>query len=461
MTQPALGSRLLWAPALLSVALWMPAMRASGQAPATGAPAPTPAPRRPAPPAAKPPPHIKPLPVPKGPQYLHRRVTQLWLTHAQFRNVGANIPDLFERFLNGDDAGATKTLADAKAAGIRVVRCWGATWAPEGFARFLTNQSGWLAAFDRMLAAADAQGISVVPSLLFNVDMLPGYVRETTGRDERIADYVTPGSASNKLAVEYVTAVVRRFQADTRVLFWEIGNEYNLEADLSLDWKQRPANQIVSSDQIAAFLAQIARLIHSLDKHHLVTSGNADMRPAAWHMRQAMLAHHAAASPWDYKMDWEKDTLTQYIEITGVFNPPPIDIVSVHLYPPDGASHDWLEPDGNVAYLLPWVRYATDVLGKPLFVGEFGEKFYVGGKETPALWTLNYIARLAAQTDPTADTGAQISCVWDWEYDMSAPDGAPDALAPTRTPHVIAAITAANLTLTAGVLGERAGTLPH
>ncbi len=377
------------------------------------------------------------------------RHNQLWRGKLPFRNVGANIPDLFEQYLKGDEASANRSLADAKAAGIRFVRCFGTTWGPDDFGIFEQDRTRWLTAFDRMLAAADKAGIAVVPSLLFNIHMLPDYVRRTTGKDEQVVNYLTPGSASNTLAVAYVTAIVTRFKDDPRVLFWEIGNEYNLEADLSAQWKQRPANQIPNSDQVRAFLAQIATLIKQIDKKHPVTSGNADMRPYAWHIRQAMLAHRNAANPNDYPMDWTKDNFQQYVEMLGFFNPPPLDIISVHLYPTGNDTPDWLYKNDTQAATLPWARTAADLVGKPLFIGEFGQETTIDGQEAPMPWTLDFLARMQSNAAPVA-------AIWAWEFDQNQPPApTPYTLSPQRTPKLVRALGQTNQAILLDVVVNR------
>lgn len=372
--------------------------------------------------------------------FLNARGTALYLGGKPFRNVGANLPDLFERFLHGQDDTAARQLADAHAAGIRFVRCFGSTWGSADFHLFEDDRARWLAAYDRMLAAAHREGIAVVPSLLFNANMVPDYVRAKTGRDERIVDLLTPGTASNDLAIRYVTAIVFRYRDDPRVLFWEIGNEYNLEADLSAQWKRRPANQIPTSDRIRAFLAQMGALIKRLDPHHLVTSGNADMRPYAWHIRRARLAHRKDADPFDYPMDWRRDTFEQYVQMTRFFNPAPLDIVSVHLYPTGADTPGWLTADDTRAQMLTWARKAADRLGLPLFVGEFAQKTVVDGREQPAPWTLDLLRQMR-------DGAAPIAAVWAWEYDEANPSQSPYALSPGRTPALVSAIRNTNAAL--------------
>ncbi len=414
-------------------------------------------------PQARPKTPPKPVKPPKPPvvdrarDIMRADHSQLFRGKLEFRNVGANIPDLFERYLSADDAGAEKMLADAEIAGVRFVRCFGTTWGPERFGLFETDRPRWLAAFDRMLLAADKHGITVVPSLLFNIRMLPDYVQRKTGTQEGIVGYLTSGTVSNRLAVTYVTAIVTRYRNDPRVLLWEIGNEYNLEADLSLQLKSRPSNEVPTSEQIRGFLAQIGTVIKRADRRHLVTSGNSDMRPAAWHLREAMRTHKSAADPLNFPLDWTKDTLDQYIEMIGYFNPPPLDVVSVHQYAPDPANPEaadvsWLLPDHEHAVLLSWARVASQSLNKPLFVGEFGETFVRDGKVQSAPWTQDFMGRIPLGTAP-------IAAVWAWEF---AQDGkmTPNTLTPETTPGLISLLTTTNRTILNDIIGASSIVVP-
>jgi hypothetical protein len=367
---------------------------------------------------------------------------RLTLGGKAYSNVGANLPDLFERFLHDRDVEAEKTLKDAHSAGIRFARCFGSTWGPAEFHLFVDDRRRWLSAFDRMLVAADRSRITIVPSLLFNADMLPGYVRATQGKDEHIVDLLTPGSSSNSLAVDYVTAIVMRYRNDPRVLFWEIGNEYNLEADLSAKWKARPANQIPTSDQVRAFLVQMAKLIQRIDGNHLVTSGNADMRPYAWHIRQAMLDRRAKPGPLDWEMDWRTDTFDQYQVMLRFFNPPPLHIISVHHYPFDRDRPSWISADEPDAIMLPWSRKASDKIGRPLFVGEFGTTVFDAGREQLSRWMFNCLSAIRGGS-------VQIAALWTWEYRSDDPQQARMALSPETTPDLTRRIMEINTILSA------------
>lgn len=366
---------------------------------------------------------------------------RLYLGDKPFHNVGANLPDLFERFLRGEDEKAIRTLKTAREAGIRVARCFGSTWGPELFPIFENDRERWLSAYDRMLAAADREGIYVIPSLLFNANMLPWHVQRNRGKDEHIVDFLTPGTLANDLAVTYVTTIVERYKNDPRILMWEIGNEYNLEADLSKQWKDRPANQIPTSDQIRAFLIQMATLIKRIDTNHPVTSGNSDMRSYAWHIRQARLKNRNAPDPLNYPMDWTKDSYEQYVEMLRFFNPPPLDVLSVHLYPPGRDHASWLPQDDNRSLMLPWARRAADSLKMPLLVGEFAQKIWEAGKELEAHWVTDFLRQVR-------EGAAPIALIWSWEFDEENPTQSPYTVSRERTPNLLRLLTETNRAIT-------------
>lgn len=353
------------------------------------------------------------------------------------RNVGANLPDLFLRFLAGEDQIASAQLRRAAEHGVRVVRCFGSSWHNREFPIFFEDRARWLGAFDRMLAAADSVGISVVPSLLFNANMVPWHVTAQGGPPEGVASLFTPGTRSNQIALEYVTVIVTRYRNDPRVLFWEIGNEYNLEVDLSREWKDRPDHDIPTSDQLHAFLVQMAKHIKAIDPNHLVTSGNSDMRPYAWHIRQAMLAQKVKADKLAWKMDWRSDTYEQYVEMLRYLNPPPLDILSIHSYPTGKETPPYAAGPEDKATMLAWNKRAAREIGQPLFIGEFGQTVWKDGAEVEAPWLADFLRQIP-------DARAPLALIWSWEFDEENPTQSPYTLSPTRTPRLAAALKRAN-----------------
>jgi hypothetical protein len=173
----------------------------------------------------------------------------------------------------------------------------------------------------------------------------------------------------------------------------------------------------------------MARAIKRIDPHHLVTSGNADMRTYAWHLRRSMLAQRGKSDPLAWPMDWSKDTYEQYAEMLRFFNPAPLDIVSVHRYPAGKDVPSWLPVDDSRESMLVWSRKASERIGRPLFLGEFGATVYADGREQRSAWFEDCLAQLARGTAP-------IGAVWTWEYRSDDPAQGSLALSPEATPHL-------------------------
>jgi hypothetical protein len=358
-----------------------------------------------------------------------------------FRNIGANIPDLFVQFLHGEDAGATQTLKNAASVGIKVVRCFGCTWGWDDFQIFINDRSKWLTAYDRMLKRAEDNGIGLVPSLQFNMDMIPTYLRKYKGlANEQTVNFLTPGTPSNNLAVEYITAIVQRYAANPTVSMWEIGNEYNLAADLSAQWKTRPANEIPTSTNIRDFLHQMAALIRKLDKVHPITSGNSDMRSYAWHIRNSMLKHQNDPNPLDYPMDWNKDTLEEYGAMLQWFDPSPLNVVCVHEYPVGKDIYSWLKQDDQHDLILPYTKKVADAMQQPIFVGEFGDTIFKSGKEVVSPFVLDVLRQVREGVAP-------IAAIWAWEFNNGDPAQNNYSLSLDRTPRLAAMIKETNAAL--------------
>lgn len=407
--------------------------------------------RKPVPPAAQKPPQLQRGPA-RAHEFLKVRYLELWRGRYEFTNIGVNIPDLFVRFLNGNDASGILAMQHAVKAGVRFVRCDGCTRSPQEFRRYQSDRSGWLAAFARMLASADSLGIAIVPVLLPDIHLMPAVSAEDSPNSQArvaVSTYLTEGGVPNLLALRYIDGVVGRFKEDPRVLFWEIGDEYNREADLPAAPGIRDIGECYSSDQVRAFHAQVGRYIKSLDKNHIVSTGNTDMRPNSWHLRQSMLAHRSAAQPWNYEADESLDTFEQYSEMISLFTPPPIDIVSVHQSPPAEAKVWWLVEDDDHALRIPWSRQAAGSVpaatagappGKPLFVGAFGQPYWAKGKALDIAWTIDFVRRMRA-------VAPSLCALNSWETGNTEGDGAPATATLLRVPDLVNQILAANITL--------------
>jgi hypothetical protein len=308
---------------------------------------------------------------------------------------GVNLPDLLWAYL-----GTTPNGIDAARASMDAVRKRGVTHARFVASAYWPNQmtkgKGWSAdeaayfrAFDMMLTDAGARGLRVIPSLLWNLYLFPDIAREPTSMLFR------PGSASRNLAERYVSAVVKRYSNESAILFWELGNELNLLADLDVSkctvcpgdvanacgglapaagtpckrsaadnfFSCNSCRKVSSLDQdLGQFAGAIAALIHSLDPAHPISSGHGYPRPSALHL---------AASPCP-NCDFTPDSRAEYQSALANLHPAGLDIVSVHHYPGADAAR-FGDSDSAGIELLNQTVVSTAALGKQLYVGEYGE----------------------------------------------------------------------------------------
>jgi hypothetical protein len=290
--------------------------------------------------------------------------------------------------------GALRTL---RAKGFTIVRTSVSPYYPAWFeaaffdadsARQAQKRREFFAGFDALLDACDRNGIRIVASLNWNILTLADL-----GHHSLREGLVDRESLGRRRLEEFAREVVARYRTRPTIAMWEIGNEYNLVADLQAPngiWGGDPggddlnpgpvvrdARNNFTSDDLALFYRDVATLIHSIDVNHLVTTGSSTPRPSAMHL----LAAARTGAPIDWTLDSPAE-LTEYLRLT---HPDLIDVLSVH-YNEDGM---WAFGGalGNPDNLRFFAR-AADELGKPLFVGEIGYSPQVRSYDTDASLTM-------------------------------------------------------------------------
>lgn len=332
--------------------------------------------------------------------------------------LGANSFDLamqFQGLSNGSDASAghlaitralaRKAIADAASNSFAFVRVAVTGYNPhDGVDLSDPTQNAllwWRAApdqywarMDAMFDELDAHGLRLVPSFVWNPFQFPVLAGDT------LADFIgNPASASRRLLGQYVAQFIARYRRRPTILFYEMGNELNLQADLDLRARClrqfTPAGCVAhanfSSGQLNAFAADIAALIRAADPSRPVTSGYALPRPAA--------AHLAARPEFIPKgPDWTQDSEAQFRAHIASMHAP-FDLVSIHLYPGDVR---WGNAAGTEGLTLDAVAEAAAAAGKRVFVGEFTDS-----GASPFIATL--LRHLAANR-------VAYAAVWVWEF---------------------------------------------
>lgn len=303
------------------------------------------------------------------PVRFERRGTQVLRDGVPFRLVGMNTFDLGTQAQGvGSGAGLDlgralmgKAIRDAADFGAPLLRfsTWG--FGANDLAIWRDQRELFLSRLDAVFERAEAEGVLLVPVLCWR----PISFCELTG--EPLSTMVRdPNSQAYQLLRELVASLVVRYRDRDSVLLWELTNEMNLEADLDPSRRGGRREDAYTSDEMAAFVRRFAQEVRFHDPVRPISSGYADPRPAAWHLR--------ARPEWVNGGDWREDSfqeLQAYFQLT---HPDPVDVLSVHFYNFGPGSNERLGHRGkdNPGALGDYARAARN-LGKPLFVGEFGD----------------------------------------------------------------------------------------
>jgi hypothetical protein len=329
--------------------------------------------------------------------------------------LGANTPNLWRQYVNppvpsqaltaGDRAVwlamARKAVADAHDAGLRFVRASVTGYFPVNFGDgrddlrlWQTDPAAYWADLDRMFDDLDRVGVRLVPSFLWQMSQFAVLGGNT------LHEFVTsPDSRGRQLFARYLREFIARYKKRNTILFYELTNEMNLGADLDLHGhcaKGRPPPCVwdhFSTAEMNRFAADEVARIHRLDPSRKVDSGYSIPRRGAWHLMQrpGFLPGGPGFSP---------DTPAEFRQVLLLVNRP-FDIISVHIYP--GAENNRFgRPPGEEYKLVGDAEAAARAAGKPLFVGEFGDK-----GATPSM--TNMLRELAQNR-------VAYAAIWAWEF---------------------------------------------
>src|SRR5712691_9420546 len=314
--------------------------------------------------------------------------------------AGAN-PEGYRRVRQ---AMAKKAIADAHDAGLTFFRVAVTGYSPVEFntkAHDLTlwqsDPSRFWAALDAMFDDLDATGIRLVPSFIWNIAQFPALGNDT------IATFVRdPNAASRRLLAQFIRDFIARYKERQTILFYEMGNEMNLLADLDEHKRNCKREPCVWGNFTTADMNEFARdmvgLIKSSDPSRGITSGYSLPRPGATHLERR--PQFAAGGP-----DWTPDTAAEFARYL-IATDEPFDIISIHVYPEDQTRPSVRATGEHFDPIAESAKVARSA-GKPLFIGEFGDP----GGATPFM---------AHVLDEIVRERVDYAAIWVWEfYQMS------------------------------------------
>lgn len=281
-----------------------------------------------------------------------------------YRGIGVNYPDLFLRTVRrGDDLSYRAGLQQLARAGIPWVRFWACGFWPSDMDLYWKDKAAWFARLDQVVRAAEECHVGLVPSLFWLWSTAPDMVHEPMDQ---------LGNRQSKTIAfmgQYTAEVVGRYRDSPAVWGWELGNEYNLSADLPNAAQHRPpvvpqlktatsrtARDELTSAELIAVLAEFARAVRRIDPRRIIVSGNSLPRPSAYHNT--------------LQRSWKLDSPAEFAQVLRRDNPDPLDTLCVHVYPSTGQPY----PGGarSLDDLIGTLCRLSAEAQKPLFVGEFG-----------------------------------------------------------------------------------------
>lgn len=302
------------------------------------------------------------------------------LRHGQpYRAFGVNYYSGLNRALlaGPEDTSYEAGLAVLADHQIPFARCSATPYWPNEWQLYQRDPDEYFRRFDRFVAAAERHHVGLILSLFWHQATVSDLCGEPRGA------WGDPASLTTAFVQHYTREVVSRYVNSPAIWAWEVGNEFNLSANLPnraghrppvVPGRGTPTRRSEADDVTTAILQQslrtVAETIRSLDPDRLISSGHAVLRPSAFHQARDNA--------------WTRDSRAEHQEMLAAFHPDPLDLLSVHLYDIEPGQYFADEPL-DTAGLLDALCDMSAALGKPLLVGEFGAHGEHAAEETRAL----------------------------------------------------------------------------
>ncbi len=317
-----------------------------------------------------------------------------------YSGIGVNYFSLFHRRLKKPaDASHRKGLERLSDAGIPFVRFMACGFWPVDWDLYLRDKKAYFKLLDGVVKSAETARIGLIPSLFWHMSTVPDIVGEPMdqlgNRDSKTIAFIR----------QYTKEVVLRYRGSRAIWAWELGNEYNLHADLPNASRHRPpvwpglktARKRTKRDELSSkamlrVYAEFAKTVRKYDRHRVLITGNSVPRPSAYHNSK--------------EGSWKSDSIEQFEEILRRDNPDPFDMICVHTYPL--ANNKYSAKANDLRSMVKAIQKISLKAKKPLFIGEFGAPLTLGKDEERARF-LELVNAIEANRVP-------LSAVWVFDH---------------------------------------------
>ncbi len=262
--------------------------------------------------------------------------------------TGVNCYNLFVQCHESNAMATTdmeQTVAVMAEKGVPIVRFSCSPFYARQMTYYVDQKAKYLANLEKLAELCDENHILLIPSVFWNTACIPEYC------GEELKAWGDTKSKTYQFMVEYTKDIVNTLKGHKCLAAWEFGNEFNLAADIaSAGYPDIPAAAV--GEAYKGF----AETVSSLDTQgRMISTGNSVMRNAQWN-----LANNGS---------WNNDTFKQYVSITEVMTPNPMDGMSEHIYEDARVFADLGEL--NKTQQIIRAKEAAASLRKGYYVGEF------------------------------------------------------------------------------------------
>lgn len=349
---------------------------------------------------------------------------RLMLNDKEFYGLGECVFGSFVNFLeNPIEQVFVEDFKILKQYNIPFARIPFSGYAANYYDTFDTDPDMVLTFLDMVVKEAEKQNIGIIASLMWWDPALSAHVGE---QRSAMGDV---NSKTTAYAKEYVATIVQRYKDSPAIWGWEIGNEYNLTADLcdknfeNYLWPNGIPSMPIKGDgydyytsaELRVFYEEIAKEIRKYDDYRIISNGNGEMRGAAKAMHEASEAMDTDTHTWTIR--WTEQTREEFYEMNEYYAPDPIDAMCFHFqHGTNGGDPEayLLEHkvfrEGTISltdYLKAYVE-AARLQNKVAYFGEFGD--FIDMEDAP-----DCAEKFQYVVDCIAEADIQLASAWHFQ----------------------------------------------
>jgi len=353
--------------------------------------------------------------------FLSKTGATLQLNGKEYRAIGVNIPHLHQAYFGtwlhipemyGTPEKARQAilnaLDDAQRSRVAFIRFFAAPGYPRDTEMLYSRKPDeYWKQMDDLFAQCRRRGLRLIPSL----QTLHAWYLHSYENAQAILD---PNSKTHRATHRYIREFVTRYKDDPTVLLWELENEAMLAADVDMAGRSLPGKGVyppgiaareqgVREDSLTwemtlRLYREHTAFIKSLDPNHLVTSGDASVRPECSSRRETF-PH----------FKYRNDTLCEWLANNLASQPEPLDVFSFHFYGCPDAAEPWSFWKISADDLLRSVAWAAHAARSPIFIGELGQTKPDFKEDREGKWT-------SAAIDLLEQEGVSLAALWVWHF---------------------------------------------